>query len=877
MAERSASRIYRSWAAPILMSVVLIGISTFNYLLFHTLAEAFSVFVAVLMLATAWYTYPHSRDGFLLFLGCGYFWVGTVDLLHALAYKGMSIFPGVSADPATQLWLVARYMEAFILLAAPLFLNRHPRRVPVFAAIGLVIVILCVAVATGRFPTAYVDGIGLTTFKVASEYAIVAILLLALFHVDRRADCINRGTFDRMVAAIVLTCLAELSFTLYVGISGPLNVTGHVLKLLSFWIIFYAIIRTTLEKPYVRLEHLVAERTAALREREARLRLAIEAAALGEAEVDYETGTVITSARFREMFGVVGNGPRTLAEFRALFHPEDRDRVSRRIEDALARGRPRLGLEFRVLRPDGKVSWVELLGGRAYRESGKGPRAIAVLQDITVRKQAEEALRDSEERFRQFAENVNAVLWIADARTQQLEYLSPAFADVWGEQADGILADNGRWAELIHPEDREPVLQALRQLRSGGADYEIEYRIVRPSDGAVRWIRGIGFSIRNEAGEVQRIAGIARDVTLWKEAGTALRESEEMFRALFRWSPVAITITRLDDDRIVDVNDAWLGMMGYEREEVIGRKSVQLGIWPTSVDGVPQFDDKDPGMRLPGMEQVVRRKDGTSITLLSFDQRIMFKGRPHVIGIALDVTERKEAEQRQRMLMREVDHRGKNTLAVVQALIRLTKADTVEAFVKSVHGRVGALAQAHSLLAQSRWQGADLEQLIEVEMRPYLGDLGARSCLSGPPVNVAADAVQPLGMVFHELATNAAKYGALSRLDGAVELTWAQSPDGGLRFVWRETGGPPVQKPTRRGFGTKMIAAAVVNQLGGEVDFRWDDGFACEFTIAGDRVVRDERETAGVDPSITEAADFSLETSPPHSHSIVPGGLDVTS
>jgi len=843
------SPMYRAWAPPLIMCVLLVAVSLSNYVLFHTLAEGFAVVVAVLMAATAWYTYPHSRDSFLMFLGCGYFWVGATDLAHALVYLDIDVFAAASLDATAQYWLGARFLEAFVLLAAPLFLDRPLRRWPVFAAFGAVFALIAAAIDSGWFPTAYVPSVGLTPFKVAGEYVIIAILLAAAVHLHARAGRLTRRNYGLIMASIGLTIVAELFFTAYVSVFDAANAIGHLFKLLSFWILFHAIIRSTLEEPYRRLEQLVAERGAALSEREGRLRLVVEAAALGEIEVDYARGTVAASPRAREIFGLKGDGPFTVEEVRALCHPEDRERVRRVVEEAIASRRPRMQMEFRVVRPGGATRWVEFVGGKAEFDAPEDVRAVGILQDISGRKRAEAALRESEERFRQFAENINAVVWIADSQSRRLEYLGARYEEVFGEPPERLRANVGRWVRLVHPEDRPLVRAAARRLRSQSG-YEVEFRIIRPADGTIRWIRDTGFAIADAGGEVRRVAGIARDVTEWKQIGEALRESEEMFRALFRLSPVAITISGMEDGRIVEANDAWLKMMGYERAEAVGRTAEELRIWAEAGHHAPLQGPPAEGEPLSGIQEVARRRDGTPIVLLSFHQQIAFLGRPHAVTIALDITERTEAEQRQRILMREVDHRAKNALAVVHALVRLTKADTVEAFVEAVQGRIGALAQVHSLLAKSRWNGADLEALIEAELKPFLGDRRARTCLSGPPVRLATDAVQPLGMVFHELATNAAKYGALSVAAGTVTLTWSQDADGDLGLVWQEAGGPPAREPPRRGFGSKMIVATVCEQLAGTVEFLWrESGLVCRITVDGGRIGHEGDDDRSLPPS----------------------------
>ncbi|WP_135465748.1 sensor histidine kinase [Crenalkalicoccus roseus] len=213
-----------------------------------------------------------------------------------------------------------------------------------------------------------------------------------------------------------------------------------------------------------------------------------------------------------------------------------------------------------------------------------------------------------------------------------------------------------------------------------------------------------------------------------------------------------------------------------------------------------------------------------------------------VRGVLRDITERRRAEERQALLAREVDHRAKNALAVVQAALRLTPREDPEAFARTVEGRVTALARALSLLAASRWQGAELRRLAEGELRPFLGLAGepgaAQAHLEGPPVLLATQAAQPLSMVLHELATNAVKHGALSRPGGAVALRWTVEEEE-FRLRWAETGGPPLPgPPARRGFGTRVLEATVRDQLGGRIACDWrPEGLACEMRFPARRVL----------------------------------------
>jgi PAS domain S-box-containing protein len=202
-----------------------------------------------------------------------------------------------------------------------------------------------------------------------------------------------------------------------------------------------------------------------------------------------------------------------------------------------------------------------------------------------------------------------------------------------------------------------------------------------------------------------------------------------------------------------------------------------------------------------------------------------------VLGTAIDITKRKQAEERQMLLAREVDHRARNALAVVQAIVRLTRSTTVPNYITAVEGRIRALAQAHTLLSQSRWEGADVARLADEELAPYRMPGSTRINIAGPPVFLAPDKAQILALTLHELATNSAKDGALSSPDAQLDLSW-QREAGVTSLVWRETGGPPVRPPTEQGFGTKIINATIKHQSGGDVVFDWKpEGLVCTMFI----------------------------------------------
>jgi PAS domain S-box-containing protein len=251
-------------------------------------------------------------------------------------------------------------------------------------------------------------------------------------------------------------------------------------------------------------------------------------------------------------------------------------------------------------------------------------------------------------------------------------------------------------------------------------------------------------------------------------------------------------------------------------------KHVQNAIKPASPD-TPTFQNEFRVCRPSGE---LRWCIGTAVASLDATDNIV-----RISGVTVDITDRKDAEERQALLAREVDHRARNALALVQSIVRLTRSDNIKSYIAAVDGRIGALARAHTLLAQSRWQGADLARLVDEELAPYRSADADKIVASGPDVSLEPRTAQTLGLALHELSTNAAKYGALSEMTGRVNLTWELQPDN-LLLQWTESGGPCTQPPAMPGFGIRVISASVERQLEGEAKFDWrPEGLHCSLAV----------------------------------------------
>ncbi|MGH6642691.1 MAG: sensor histidine kinase, partial [Bradyrhizobium sp.] len=265
---------------------------------------------------------------------------------------------------------------------------------------------------------------------------------------------------------------------------------------------------------------------------------------------------------------------------------------------------------------------------------------------------------------------------------------------------------------------------------------------------------------------------------------------------------------------------------------VVTPASVQALLHPDDIDelrkAMAQFTkgitSYEAEFRILRPDGEVRWCTGTAATSTNKDGRVI-----RVSGVTVDITERKQAEERQNLLAREVDHRAKNALALAQSIVRLTRGENVKSYIRSVEGRITALARVHTVLSLSSWQGAEIGKLIDEELAPY--STGEQIELSGAEVQLQPATAQTVALALHELVTNSAKYGALSTLTGRLSVSW-ELKSGLLDIVWMETGGPAVEIPASRGFGTRSVIASIESQLGGKAEFDWrPEGLVCRLSV----------------------------------------------
>lgn len=335
---------------------------------------------------------------------------------------------------------------------------------------------------------------------------------------------------------------------------------------------------------------------------------------------------------------------------------------------------------------------------------------------------------------------------------------------------------------------------------------------------------------------------ILRDVTQERRREGALRESEARFRNMADNAPVMVWVTERDG-RCTYLSRRWLEFTGQAPETALGFGWLDAIHPDDRAETETAFREANEKQEIFCIDYRARRHDGEWRWVIDaaaprFADDGTFLG---YIGSAIDITERKQAENRLTLLAREVDHRAKNILALVQVMIRQTRAASVEDFIRIATGRLYALGRAHTLLSQGRWTGADLHRLIGEELALFRIGPGGRVHLSGPPVRLGPEAAQSLAMALHELTTNATKHGALSIPQGVVRLEWTGGGRAPLVLRWSESGGPPVREPEHSGVGLDVISRIVGDQLGGGAGFTWRrEGIVCDIVVPADKLALPE-------------------------------------
>jgi len=499
--------------------------------------------------------------------------------------------------------------------------------------------------------------------------------------------------------------------------------------------------------------------------------------------------------------------------------------------------RGEIGTEYRIVR-DGEIRWIESRSFISYDSDGNAQRVIGVNIDVTERKQTEARFADLNTQFdlAHKAARVGCYTYDISARTVRFSRASRAS---YGLSQSTMEITAQQWFARVHRDDQQHLrAEHIRAFKERRPEVINEFRFVRPG-GEVRWIEGRSLVVYDQAGRAERMTGVYIDVTDRKQTEALLGESKtRLADALaagqvmaFEWN--AVTGQSRRSDNVAQILGIEQGPASVPRNDFLRHvhpddrmclKSRIRELRPGNPSYVLNFRFVRPDGREVWLEETAKAEFDATGRLL------------RIKGLTRDINERKGLEEDKNLLIAELDHRVKNVLSIVSVVASRTQetSQSMADFVAALDGRIKSMAITHELLSYRRWHGIPLAELVDRELAPYA--TGSNTQIEGPDVILSADAGQAIAMVFHELATNAAKFGALSTARGRVCVRWSQKRNGHahslLSVHWEERGGPNVMPQTRSGYGTSVIRDLIPYELGGAVDLvHAPEGVRCRLEI----------------------------------------------
>jgi PAS domain S-box-containing protein len=555
---------------------------------------------------------------------------------------------------------------------------------------------------------------------------------------------------------------------------------------------------------------------ARLAEREAQLALFVEHAPAAIAMFDANMICLAASRRFIADYRVPED-----VKVIGVSHYETFPEIPQRWRDLHARvlaGEELSAEEDPFVRPDGRTDWCRWSMKPWRTPDGRIGGALLFTEVTNEQIESRRALAESEARFRATFENaaVGIALLAPDGRWLRV---NEALCRILGYTADELLAKT--FPDVTHPDDLDASIANFERARGGGVDsYSMDKRYLR-KDGTTVWARLTVGRARKSDGSVDYFVSVVEDVTARKHAEDELRKSEERFRSSLVHSPLPVLLYD-DREKILALSETWLEESGFSREDLrcmedwtaraLGEHSGE------ALEFIRQTISTEPEVRR--VERMIRTKDGRERlwSIVNSCLGTQSDGRRLFIAMAQDVTERKAHEEQIHLLMREINHRAKNMLSLVQAIARQTAAREPEDFIDRFTERIQALAANQDLLVRNEWRGVDVEDLVRAQLAPFADLVGSRIAVLGEKLRLNAAAAQAIGLALHELATNAGKYGALSSGAGRVDIHWEVAGGDTFTMNWTEREGPPVSVPKQRGFGSVVMETMAERSVGGSVD-----------------------------------------------------------
>jgi PAS domain S-box-containing protein len=585
--------------------------SLYSYLLFHNLIEITTIAIAFSLFILTWNTKDYLESGYLKLLGIGYAFIALIDLLHTLAYKGMGVFPSYDANLPTQLWIVARYLQAIALLAAPFLAGRKVSDYAVAAGCATAVILAVATVYSGGFPDCFVEGKGLTEFKIASEYVISAILVVSFGLLYWRRHDFEGQVFLLIASSIVLTIISELSFTAYVSVYGFANMLGHFAKLAAFYLIYRAILVTGFKKPFSiifrelkaaedglrgardTLERKVLERTAELKCSEERLRSLIQNVPTAIVLHDGRGLILESNLLAQELLGLSADQllGKELIDPEWHFLREDGSILpitEYPVSLVLSTGQPLRGYLVGVKRPGVENAiWVLVNALPEHDAAGAISQIIVSFIDVTQRKQVEEALFDAQQVFRTLVENSPDIIARYD-RNCQRTYVNPTYLKVAKIPQKELIATAPRQRSPLPAASATALQDLLHRVLDSGVAEAIDVPWPK-EDGQDYWYNIYAYPEFDREGRVASVMTVSRDISERKRSELALDRLNRELTAISNCNQILV---RAEDEQtlldaicriICDEAGYRLTWVGYAENDTA--KSIRPVAWGGFDDG----------------------------------------------------------------------------------------------------------------------------------------------------------------------------------------------------------------------------------------------------------------------------------------------------
>lgn len=492
---------------------VLYIISISNYLLFHSIAEGFSIVIACGIFMIIWNSKKYIENNFFIIIGIAYLFVSLIDFIHAVSYSGVNIFPGKETNLPTQLWIAARYMQSISMLIAIFLIGKKIKIYQVYGIYFISLLLIFLSIFYLQiFPACYIESIGLTPFKRSSEFIIAFLFFLSILLLYRKKEDFAPLLFMLVISSNVISIASELNFTLYTAPDSFSNFTGHILKIFSFYLIYKAIIVSGLQDPFNTLFKKLRQKEKAFQ--------------LTRFSIDHAKGLFIWIKLDGKIYDfnnavieILGCSKEKLPgmSFFDLIHNSDAaahsdfiDKIKRResflMEHVLVKG------ESSSIEMEIELNYLQFEGDEYY---------CAIARDITERRKAEEKLLESEARFRNLADTAPVMIWMSDS-DKQCNYCNKPWLEFTGRSYEDELGYG--WAELIHPDDKSYCIENFISAFDKRNEFIVECRMKR-QDGQYRWIMNTGIPRFTKDGSFLGYIGSCIDITELKRSREQLENS----------------------------------------------------------------------------------------------------------------------------------------------------------------------------------------------------------------------------------------------------------------------------------------------------------------------------------------------------------------